>query len=108
MSRARQDRARCSTLPTGGNNGLGYETIKVLLAHNATIYLAARNKSKASAAIASLREETGRTAIFLELDLASLASVKRAAEEFLSKEPVLHVLFNNAYVSSLVYNSFPS
>ena len=98
MSRARQDRARCSTLPTGGNNGLGYETIKVLLAHNATIYLAARNKSKASAAMASLREETGRTAIFLELDLASLASVKRAAEEFLAKEPALHVLFNNACV----------
>ena len=76
--------------------------------HNAKVYLAARNRTKAEAAIANLKDETGRSAIFLELDLASLASVKRAAEEFLSKEPVLHVLFNNAYVPSLVCNSFPS
>ena len=76
--------------------------------HNGKVYLAARNRTKAEAAIANLRDETGRSAIFLELDLASLASVKRAADEFLSKEPVLHVLFNNAYVLSLVCDSSPS
>uniref|UniRef100_A0A0W0FEW7 Uncharacterized protein n=1 Tax=Moniliophthora roreri TaxID=221103 RepID=A0A0W0FEW7_MONRR len=38
---------------------------------------------------------TGRCAIFLELDLASFKSIKKAAEEFLSKETRLHVLFNN-------------
>lgn len=70
--------------------------MKALLQHNATVYLAARNKGKADAAIANLKEETGRTATFLELDLASLASVKRAAQQFLSKESALHVLFNNA------------
>ena len=84
--------------PLGGNTGIGYETVKALLAHNATVYLAARDRTKATAAIAALREETGRSAIFLELDLASLASVKCAAEEFLAKEPALHVLFNNACV----------
>ena len=64
--------------------------------HNAKVYLAARSRTNADAAIASLREETGKEPIFLELDLASLASVKKAAEEFLSKEPELHVLFCNA------------
>jgi len=34
----------------------------------------------------------------LQLDLANLKSVKAAAEEFLSKEPLLDVLFNNAGV----------
>lgn len=84
----------------GGNTGIGYYTIKALLEHNATVYLAARSRSKAEAAIAKLKEETGHTATFIELDLASLASVKRAAQEFLSKESALHVLFNNAYVPS--------
>ena len=51
---------------------------------NAKVYVAARGKAKAEAAIAELKQETGNEAIFLELDLASLASIKRAAEEFLS------------------------
>ena len=70
----------------------------MLLQRNAKVYLAARRRSKAEAAISSLKEATGKEAIFLELDLASLKSVKKAAEEFLSKEHELHILFNNAYV----------
>ncbi|KAI0662127.1 NAD(P)-binding protein [Cubamyces menziesii] len=83
---------------TGGNVGIGYETIKALLPRNAKVYMASRNKEKAEAAIASLKEATGKEAIFLELDLSSLASVKKAAQEFLSKEHELHILFNNAGV----------
>ncbi|KAM5535833.1 hypothetical protein V8D89_010451 [Ganoderma adspersum] len=83
---------------TGGNTGIGKETIKALLQHNAKVYLAARSKEKADAAIAELNAATGKEALFLELDLASLASVKKAAEDFLSKEQELHILFNNAGV----------
>ena len=49
-------------------------------------------------------EETGKEAIFLELDLASLASVKEAATAFLSKEEELHMLFNNACVRPLTHH----
>ena len=45
--------------------------------------MASRNREKAEAAIARLKEETGKEAIFLELDLGSLASVRRSAGEFL-------------------------
>ncbi|PSR76806.1 hypothetical protein PHLCEN_2v8187 [Hermanssonia centrifuga] len=83
---------------TGGNTGIGKETVKALLEHNAKVYLAARSKSRADAAIADLKATTGKDAIFLELDLANLASVRRAAEEYLSKEQELHILFNNAGV----------
>lgn len=55
-----------------------------------------RNKEKADKAIAELKEATGKEAIFLELDLASLASVRKSAQEFLGKEKELHLLFNNA------------
>jgi len=69
-----------------------------LLEHNAKVYLAARSKKNADAAIEDLKEKTGKEAIFLELDLSDIASVRKAAEEFLSKENELHILFNNAGV----------
>ncbi|KLO08983.1 NAD-P-binding protein [Schizopora paradoxa] len=83
---------------TGGNTGIGKETIKALLPKNAKVYMASRSRSKAEAAIEELEKETGKKAIFLELDLADLASVKRAAEAFQSQEKELHVLFNNGGV----------
>ncbi|KAJ3554361.1 hypothetical protein NM688_g3147 [Phlebia brevispora] len=83
---------------TGGNTGVGKETVKALLQHNAKVYLAARSKERAEAAIADLKTATGKEAIWLELDLANLASVRHAAKEFLSKERELNILFNNAGV----------
>lgn len=60
------------------------------------MYIASRSKDKADKAVASLKEATGNEPLFLELDLADLSSVKKSAEEFLSKEHELHILFNNA------------
>ncbi|KAJ7237703.1 NAD(P)-binding protein [Mycena haematopus] len=85
-------------LITGGNSGIGYETVKVMLLKGATVYLAARSSSKGEAAIVELEKETGKRAEFLELDLADLASVRRAAEAFLAKESRLDILFNNGGV----------
>ncbi|KAK0196652.1 hypothetical protein F5146DRAFT_1217684 [Armillaria mellea] len=84
---------------TGGNVGIGYETAKALLTRNARVYIACRSPERAKKAIDQLRAECGgKEAIFLSLDLASLQAVKACAEEFLSKEKELHVLFNNAGV----------
>ncbi|ETW78254.1 hypothetical protein HETIRDRAFT_411342 [Heterobasidion irregulare TC 32-1] len=85
-------------LVTGGNSGIGKETVRALLSHNATVYVAARDRSKATAAIADLKRDTGKDAIFLECDLADMHSVKRATEEFLGKETELHMLYNNGGV----------
>jgi len=83
---------------TGGNTGIGKETVKALLSKNAKVYMASRSQAKAEAAIADLEGETGKKAIFLELDLADLASVKRSAETFQSQEKELHILFNSGGV----------
>jgi retinol dehydrogenase 12 len=62
--------------------GIGKETCRELLKKNAKVYLAARSKAKAEEAIADLEKDTGKRAIFLELDLANLPSVKAAAEQY--------------------------
>ena len=82
---------------TGGNSGIGLETAKQLLLKNAKVYLAGRDGGKCEAAAKKLKEETkGKEPVILQLDLADLVSVRKAAEEFLEKEERLDVLFNNA------------
>jgi len=83
---------------TGGNSGIGKETAKALLAHNAKVYIAARNQERVENAIKELKDQTGNEAVFLKLDLGDLKSIRAAAGEFLQKEKELHVLFNNAGV----------
>jgi len=47
------------------------------------VYIAARDEAKSTRAIEELKISTGKEAIFLKLDLASLVAIKTAAEEFL-------------------------
>ncbi|KAH0832124.1 hypothetical protein J3R83DRAFT_13033 [Lanmaoa asiatica] len=83
---------------TGANTGIGKETVRALLEHNARVYIAARDQTKSESAIRELKISTGDEAVFLKLDLGNLETVKTAAEEFLSKETRLDVLINNAGV----------
>ncbi|KAJ6462604.1 NAD(P)-binding protein [Mycena sanguinolenta] len=85
-------------LVTGGNTGIGYETVKQLLLKNAKVYLAARSEEKATVAMKRLETETKKTAVFLQLDLADLPSVRSAAETFLAQESRIDLLFNNGGV----------
>ena len=66
---------------------------KQLLAHNAKVYLAARNAQKANEAIAELKNETGKEAFFLQLDLADIPALRMSAQEFLSC--VIYVSFSS-------------
>ena len=69
-------------LVTGCNVGIGYECVKALLQKNAKVYMACRNPDKAKAAIETLKEETGKEALFLQLDLANLKAIKKSVDEF--------------------------
>ncbi|KAH5432697.1 hypothetical protein HBI47_096690 [Parastagonospora nodorum] len=86
---------------TGASAGVGRELARLLYSLNGTVYVAARNAEKSTAAIAWMREShpssTGRLE-FLKLDLNDLTGIKASAEEFLAKEKRLDVLFNNAGV----------
>ena len=72
-----------------------------LLRHGAKVYLAARRKAQAEEVIENLKDATGKEAIFLHLDLTSLAAARAAAIEFLSRESELHILSYNAQVHTL-------
>jgi NAD(P)-dependent dehydrogenase (short-subunit alcohol dehydrogenase family) len=88
---------------TGGNNGLGKESILQLSKHNPSkIYLCARSSSKGNLAIKTIKSTVPNVnIIFLELDLASLASVKTAAETFLAENTRLDILINNAGIMAV-------
>lgn len=86
---------------TGASAGVGKELARLLYSLHGTVYLAARSKERANAAISWIREthpESQGRLEFLYLELADLESIKPAAEEFLEKEQRLDVLFNNAGV----------
>jgi len=86
---------------TGSNTGIGKEVAQILYTKHARVYVAARSERKGRATIEAIKQavpnSTG-TLEFLHLDLADLTTIKPSAEEFLSKEKELHVLFNNAGV----------
>lgn len=84
---------------TGGNAGVGFETVRWLLKKNAKVYLAARSEQRARDAIAKLEsDKLPGTVEFLQLDLSDIKNIKNFASSFLAKENRLDLLFNNAGV----------
>jgi len=84
---------------TGANTGIGFETAKALTARGATVVLAARNPTKTHDAATRITEAVpGADVSAVTLDLTSLASVRRAAEQISSLHPRLDLLINNAGV----------
>jgi NAD(P)-dependent dehydrogenase (short-subunit alcohol dehydrogenase family) len=85
---------------TGSNGGLGYESLIHLAKHSPSkIYLCARSQEKydnAMKGISAAVPDAPNFVKYLELDLASLASVKKAAETFNAENDRLDVLMNNA------------
>lgn len=75
----------------------------MLYSKNAKVYIAARSQARAETAIENIRKSepsSKGSLVFLHLDLADLTTIRRSADEFLSKEKSLHVLFNNAGLQS--------
>jgi NAD(P)-dependent dehydrogenase (short-subunit alcohol dehydrogenase family) len=84
---------------TGSNTGIGYETAAVLARAGAHVVLAVRNPEKGNAALARIVAASPKADVTLqELDLGSLASVRRAADALRSKYPRIDLLINNAGV----------
>ena len=91
-------------LVTGANSGIGYETAAGLASHGAHVIMACRDAEKARRARDKLESELDRSSLELvHLDLADLVSVRRTADEVLSRHARLDMLVNNAGVMGTPY-----
>jgi len=79
-----------TTLITGGNKGLGFETARRLVAAGHTVYLGARDPERGKQAATDLG------AHYLPLDVTGDESVAAAARQLESEAGRLDVLINNA------------
>ncbi|MEM6105046.1 SDR family NAD(P)-dependent oxidoreductase [Mycobacterium sp. 050272] len=84
---------------TGANTGLGYETAAALAERGAHVVLAVRNLDKGKDAAARITAKSPHADVALqELDLASLDSIRAAAEQLRSAHDRIDLLINNAGV----------
>lgn len=87
---------------TGANSGIGFEAARELARHHAHVVLACRNPSKAASALTAIRAAApDATVEVMQLDLASLASVRDFAAAFRQQHNRLDVLCNNAGIMAI-------
>lgn len=93
------DQSGRTAVVTGANGGLGLECAAALAAKGAHVVMAVRDRRKAADAVTAIRRETPAASVELvHLDLASLASVRAAADEILRGHDAVDILLNNAGV----------
>lgn len=84
---------------TGGNGGLGLATLRELARRGSSVVMAARDLDKATVARNGLTAEIPDASVsVVQLDLASLESVRRFALELIGRHHHLDLLVNNAGV----------
>lgn len=84
-------------LVTGANTGIGKETARGLARRGARVTLAGRSEDRTRAAMGEIvSTDPDADLAFLRVDLADLASVRAAADDFLARDEPLDVLVNNA------------
>ncbi len=91
------DQTGRTILITGANSGIGFEAARALAERGAHVVMGCRNAAKAQAAVGEIEatEPSGSVEI-LEMDLADLDSIERAAGQFAAAHDRLDVLVNNA------------
>jgi len=89
---------------TGANSGIGFESAREFTRKGAEVIVASRDPTKANRAILKIQQEIpGAKLKFIELNLASLESIRKFAEEFKSNYDRLDILLNNAGIMLIPY-----
>jgi NAD(P)-dependent dehydrogenase (short-subunit alcohol dehydrogenase family) len=88
-------------LVTGGNNGIGYETVKALLQSDKPyhVLLGSRSKEKGQSAVERLKKEcvgVSSTVETVQVDLNSDKSIEDAFETVKASHGRIDALINNA------------
>lgn len=89
---------------TGGNSGLGFESVKAFVRKGAKVILACRSVEKGEQARLKILKEVPAAKIeTAELDLTDLESVRQFAKAFQKNHSRLDVLLNNAGIMTTPY-----
>lgn len=90
---------------TGGNSGLGFESVKAFATQGATVILACRDLKKGDKArIAILNQIPNASIAVMQLDIANLNSVRLFADRYNSEYNRLDILLNNAGIMMTPYS----
>jgi NAD(P)-dependent dehydrogenase (short-subunit alcohol dehydrogenase family) len=96
------DQTGRTAVVTGASGGLGLAVAQVLASRGATVVLACRDLAKAERAAQQICGRDARVSMpAVHLDLASLSSVRRAADEIQAASPRIDLLINNAGVMAV-------
>lgn len=89
---------------TGGNSGLGYESVKAFAQKGADVILASRSMEKGEKAKAEIEKLSinGKIEV-MQLDLGDFASIEDFAKNFNQKYSQLDILLNNAGIMTTPY-----
>lgn len=96
-------------LITGGNNGIGYETVKAILQSDKAyhVLLGSRSLEKAKHAIETLYKECPNltnTVEAVQVDLTSDESIEKAFEQVKVSPGYIDALVNNAGMAHSLYS----
>lgn len=87
---------------TGASSGIGKATAMGLAEMGATVVMVSRDLARGKAAQSEIKAKSGNDAVDLLLaDLSSQQSIRQLAEDFKQRYTKLHVLINNAGMTSL-------
>ncbi len=95
-------------LITGANSGIGFEATRILLSKGAKVIMLNRSVERSMAAVEGLKHEFGADTdvTFIEMDLAVLESVHKAAGEVIEKAPQIDALICNAAIAQVPKQKF--
>ena len=85
---------------TGANSGIGRALVEALAARGAQVVLATRSEERTRPVLRAIQSRyPAARAQWVSLDVSDLASVRRAAQEFLASSHPIDVLVNNAGIA---------
>lgn len=84
---------------TGTSSGIGIELARALAATEATLFLTARNLTKAREALGDLL--ASNRVVLVEMELESFDSIKAAAKTILASTAKVNILINNAGIMGI-------
>ncbi|CAJ1952808.1 unnamed protein product, partial [Sphenostylis stenocarpa] len=94
-----------TAIVTGTTHGIGIETARVLALRGVHVIMAVRNVTAAKAVKEAIVKEIPTAKVdVMELDLSSMASVRKFASEFSSSGFPLNILINNAGITATPFS----